>query len=140
VTDGAPRFHYRFRFASGREAEVDVELDRDAPESRQQPRPAPEWTRLIFHRCSHCSLAASVPDCPLVEACGGVASHDPATVEALLPERLRPASERDSAVNALVLLDLLAKMVPYSVEDSLAEIRYLFDPFDPYFPLPSVGR
>ncbi|MGD9787646.1 MAG: hypothetical protein AB7U30_06800 [Sulfuricellaceae bacterium] len=237
MTDGALRFRYRFRFASGREAEVEVELDRDALESRRQPKQAPEWTRLDFHRCSHCPLAASEPDCPLavrlvplVEACRGVASHDPVAVEAVLPERsahlsttaqrafsslmgllvatsgcpytdflkpmarfhlpmaseeetvyravsmyllgqyfkqreglaadweltgliaayrdlrvvnkamaerLRPASERDSAVNALVLLDLLAKMVPYSVEDSLADIRYLFDP---YFPVPSAGR
>lgn len=237
MTDGALRFHYRFRFASGREAEVDVELDRDALESRRQAKRPPEWARLAFHRCGHCPLPEAVPDCPLavrlvplVEACRGVASHDPVTVEAVLPERsvhlsttaqrafsslmgllvatsgcpytaflkpmarfhlpmaseeetvyravsmyllgqyfkqregmaadwelagliaayhdlrvvnkamaerLRPASERDSAVNALVLLDLLAKMVPYSVEDSLAEIRYLFDP---YFPLPSVGR
>jgi len=43
--------------------------------------------------------------------------------------RLRSASEKDSAANALVLLDLFAKAVPYAIEDSLEEVRYLFAPY-----------
>jgi len=40
--------------------------------------------------------------------------------------RLRSVSQEDSAINAVVLLDVFAKMLPYSIDDSLEEIRYLF--------------
>jgi hypothetical protein len=43
-----------------------------------------------------------------------------------MAERLRVASSKDSAVNAIVLLDLFAKALPYSIEESLEELRYLF--------------
>jgi hypothetical protein len=43
-----------------------------------------------------------------------------------MSSRLRTVGAQDSAVNAVVLLDIFAKMLPYSVEDSLEEIRYLF--------------
>jgi len=32
-------------------------------------------------------------------------------------------------VNSIVLLDLYAKNLPYVIDDSLEEIRYLFEPF-----------
>lgn len=40
--------------------------------------------------------------------------------------RLRSVSTQDSAANAVILLDLFAKALPYSVEDTLEDIRYLF--------------
>jgi hypothetical protein len=43
-----------------------------------------------------------------------------------MAERLRAASDKDAAVNAVVLLDLLAKALPFSIDDSLAELRHLF--------------
>ena len=43
-----------------------------------------------------------------------------------MAKRLRDASEQDATVNAVVLLDLLAKNMPYSIDESLEEIRYLF--------------
>jgi hypothetical protein len=43
-----------------------------------------------------------------------------------MSSRLRAIGIQDSAVNAVVLLDIFAKMLPYSIEDSLEEIRYLF--------------
>jgi len=42
--------------------------------------------------------------------------------------RIRAASEADSGVNAIVILDLFAQNVPHSIDESLAEIRYLFKP------------
>lgn len=42
-------------------------------------------------------------------------------------ERVRSAIKQDAAVNAIVLLDVLSKRVAYSVDDSLSQIRYLFD-------------
>ncbi len=41
-------------------------------------------------------------------------------------ERLRAACEQDAAVNALVLLDLLAKAMPYNIDDNMESIRHLF--------------
>jgi hypothetical protein len=40
--------------------------------------------------------------------------------------RLRTISEQDSAINALILLDLFAKTLPDSIDDSLDLIHYLF--------------
>lgn len=48
------------------------------------------------------------------------------TINKAMTSRLRTVSVQDSAINAVVQLDILAKMLPYSVEDSLEEIRYLF--------------
>jgi hypothetical protein len=47
-------------------------------------------------------------------------------VNMAMTSRLRTINIQDSAVNAVVLLDIFAKMLPYSIEDSLEEIRYLF--------------
>ncbi|MCW9023819.1 MAG: hypothetical protein OQK73_03980 [Gammaproteobacteria bacterium] len=41
-------------------------------------------------------------------------------------KRLRHASSNDSAVNAVVLLDMFAKTLPYVIEESLEELEYLF--------------
>lgn len=46
-----------------------------------------------------------------------------------MAKRLRAASDMDSAVNALVILDLFTKTLPYVIEDSLEELRYLFSHF-----------
>ncbi len=52
-----------------------------------------------------------------------------------MTERFRAAMKEDSAVNALILLDLFAKSLPYAIEDSLEELRFLFDPYlDPGLP------
>ena len=43
--------------------------------------------------------------------------------------RLRHGASNDSTVNAVVLLDLLAKSMPYAIEGSLEELGHLFHPF-----------
>ena len=50
-------------------------------------------------------------------------------VNTSLAERLRAASNVDSTVNALILLDMFAKALPFVINDSLSEIRYLFTPY-----------
>jgi hypothetical protein len=50
------------------------------------------------------------------------------TVNLSLAERLRAACKRDSMLNALILLDMLAKCIPPVVEGSLESIRHYFDP------------
>ena len=47
-------------------------------------------------------------------------------VNSTMAERLRAIIHKDSAVNAVVLLDLFAKALPYSIAESLEEIRYSF--------------
>ena len=44
-------------------------------------------------------------------------------------ERLRAATTTDSSVNAIVILDNYAKFLPFAIEKSLEDIRYLFSPF-----------
>lgn len=43
--------------------------------------------------------------------------------------RLRHGASNDSAVNAVVLLDMFAKSLPYAIKESLEELGYLFHPF-----------
>ena len=47
-------------------------------------------------------------------------------VNTSMASRLRAATETDSSVNAIVLLDIYAKTLPLVIEESLEEIRYLF--------------
>ena len=44
-----------------------------------------------------------------------------------MAKRLRAASDKDATVNAVVILDMFAKVLPYTIEESLQEIRHLFD-------------
>lgn len=43
--------------------------------------------------------------------------------------RLRHGASNDSTVNAVVLLDMFAKSLPYAIKESLEELGYLFRPF-----------
>ena len=47
-------------------------------------------------------------------------------VNTALAARLRGAVQQDGAVNGLILLDLLAKALPYSIDEQLEEIQTLF--------------
>lgn len=42
-------------------------------------------------------------------------------------ERLRNTAVKDSTLNAVIILDCYAKTLPYSIEQSLEELAYLFD-------------
>jgi hypothetical protein len=55
--------------------------------------------------------------------------HNIEIVNTTMAQRIRAATSTDSAVNAIVLLDLFAKTLPFAIEESLEKIRYLFDPF-----------
>jgi len=48
-----------------------------------------------------------------------------------IAERLRAGSQTDASVNALILLDMYARHLPIVIEDSLRELRSLFQPFFP---------
>jgi hypothetical protein len=55
--------------------------------------------------------------------------HNIEVVNGAVAKRLRAAMEADSAVNAIILLDIYTKAMPVVIEGSLDEIRYLFDPY-----------
>ncbi len=46
-----------------------------------------------------------------------------------ISKRLRSAFKTDSSVNAIILLDMFAKALPFVIKDRLGEIRYLFSPY-----------
>jgi len=43
-----------------------------------------------------------------------------------IAKRLQVAARKDTAVNSIVLLDLFAKVIPYSIEDALQELTHLY--------------
>jgi hypothetical protein len=51
------------------------------------------------------------------------------TVNTSTVDRLRGASTTDSSVNAVIILDLYARIMPFVIEDSLKDIRHLFKPY-----------
>jgi hypothetical protein len=54
---------------------------------------------------------------------------DVAKLNDAMVQRLRTASSKDSAVNALVHLDVFAKFLMPPLDDSLAQIKSIFEPF-----------
>lgn len=50
-------------------------------------------------------------------------------VNRAMAQRLRGASEEDAAVNAVVILDVLAKTLPFAIFDELAGMRQLFSSY-----------
>jgi len=58
-------------------------------------------------------------------------------INTAMADRLRAASRTDSTVNAIILLDMLAKTMPYAVDDRLDELSHLFDAY--MTDLPSAG-
>jgi hypothetical protein len=55
--------------------------------------------------------------------------HNIQLINKAMAERLRAITDKDSAINALIVLDIFAKTLPYAIEDSLEEVRYLFTPY-----------
>lgn len=52
-------------------------------------------------------------------------------INVAMAQRLRSVVDKDAPVNAVILLDLFAKAMPSSVDDSLAELEYLFRAYLP---------
>ena len=50
-------------------------------------------------------------------------------IDQTMIDRLRVAMRKDVLINALTILDALAKLVPMAIEESLGEIRHLFEPY-----------
>ena len=50
-------------------------------------------------------------------------------INTAIAERLRFASKSDSSVNAIILLDMYTNTIPCAIEESLEELRHLFNPY-----------
>lgn len=48
------------------------------------------------------------------------------TVNSHIAKRIKAASSEDASVNAIILLDLFAKNMPFAIEEELKEIQYLY--------------
>ena len=46
-----------------------------------------------------------------------------------MAERIRSMAGKDAAINALIILDIFASDIPFSLEDQLEELRFLFRPY-----------
>ena len=57
-------------------------------------------------------------------------------VNMAIAKRLREACLYDSMVNSIILLDMFAKSMPDAIGEALAEIEYLFVPYQRYSPNP----
>lgn len=55
--------------------------------------------------------------------------RDIQVVNTAIVDRLRDASSADSSVNAVIMLDMYARIMPYVIEESLEDVRYLFEPY-----------
>ncbi len=55
--------------------------------------------------------------------------RDLQVVNTALVERLRGACKGDSSANAVIMLDMYARIMPYVIEDKLADIRHLFQAY-----------
>lgn len=54
------------------------------------------------------------------------------TVNISFAKRLRAACRHDSMVNAIILLDMFAQSMPTAIDESLDEIRHMFEPYLSY--------
>jgi len=46
-----------------------------------------------------------------------------------ISERLRSATQTDSSLNAIIILDVFTQALPFVIDDHLEEIRHLFEPY-----------
>jgi hypothetical protein len=46
-----------------------------------------------------------------------------------MADRLKAITDKDTAVNALILLDIFAMTLPFAIDESLEEVRHLFTPY-----------
>ncbi len=58
--------------------------------------------------------------------------HNMQIINVAIAKRLRSTSMSDSSINAIVILDNFAKNLPYAIEKSMKDLRYLFVPFFPH--------
>jgi hypothetical protein len=56
------------------------------------------------------------------------------TLNYSIADRVKSATEADSSTNAVVLLDMLAHLVPFAIDDRLEDIKHLFESYLTNYP------
>ncbi len=118
-------YQYRFRFESGREEIFDIHLDGATLEPLEPvPEKPPEWARLEYHKCGHCTLdPLEVFFCPLalrllplVERMGDVVSIDNVDVTVALDERtITRSATAQEGISALMGIITATSGCPHTV-------------------------
>lgn len=118
-------YRYRFDFKNGREEVFDIELNGVTLEPLDAlPPKLPEWTRLDFKKCPHCTLDSletfycplAARLMPLVTKMNDVISIDDVKVEVTLDERIitRDASAQEG-ISALMGIITATSGCPHTV-------------------------
>ena len=55
--------------------------------------------------------------------------HNIKIINESMARRLREISDKDVALNSLVILDIFAQTLPFAIEESLEDVRYLFSSY-----------
>ena len=55
--------------------------------------------------------------------------HNIKIINEAMAERLRDISDKDVTLNSLVILDIFAQTLPFAIEESLEDVRYLFSSY-----------
>lgn len=118
-------YQYCFRFESGREETFEVQLDAVTLDPLQPPQEKPpEWTRLEYNKCSHCTLdPLEVFFCPLalrllplVERLGDVVSIDNMEVTVKLDDRtITRSATAQEGISALMGIITATSGCPHTV-------------------------
>lgn len=47
----------------------------------------------------------------------------------MMAKRIKNSTKADSAINAVIFLDMFTNLMPFAIEENLAEIRHLFEDY-----------
>ncbi|HEX9803022.1 MAG TPA: hypothetical protein VGB35_07190 [Gammaproteobacteria bacterium] len=118
-------YQYRFRFKGGREEVFDIRLDSVTLEPLDPvPDNPPEWVRLEYHKCSHCTLDSleeffcplALRLLPLAERMGDVVSIDNVDVTVTLDERtVTRSATAQEGISALMGIITATSGCPHTV-------------------------
>lgn len=118
-------YQYRFQFASGRAEIFDIHLDGATLEPLDPaPEKPPEWVRLDYHKCRHCTLdSLEVFFCPLAlrllplaDRMGNVVSFDNVDVTVTLDERtITRSATAQEGISALMGIITATSGCPHTV-------------------------
>jgi hypothetical protein len=118
-------YQYRFRFGGGREEVFGIHLDGSTLKPLDPlPEKPPEWVRLEFHKCRHCTLdpledffcPLAIRLLPLVERMGDVVSIDNVDVTVTLDERtITRSATAQEGISALMGIITATSGCPHTV-------------------------
>jgi hypothetical protein len=125
---------YSFTLKDGDKEVFDLKLDGKTLILREPvTQNPPPWAHLEFQQCPHCPLTADIyrhGDRHDLDLEGLTKIYnDIEKLNAAIVGRLRAAGKEDSTVNALIHLNIFAKLLAPGLEESLNSLQHLIRPF-----------